>query len=81
MCLGAIPWSGISSLVIGARDKDARKIGFDEGDKPDNWLQNLQSRSISVTRDVLRDKARDVLQRYIDEGGIIYNGKSTINLP
>ena len=75
MCLGAIPWSGIKSLVCGARDEDARSIGFDEGDKPDDWPQKLQSRTISVTRDILRDKAKAVLQQYIDAGGIIYNGR------
>jgi tRNA(Arg) A34 adenosine deaminase TadA len=75
MCLGAIPWSGISSLVCGARDEDARAIGFDEGDKPKDWYQKLQSRGIFVTRDILRDKAKMVLQRYVDEGGIIYNGR------
>jgi len=79
MCLGAIPWSGISSLVCGARDADARNIGFDEGDKPDEWIKKLESRSIAVTRDVLRDKARAVMQKYVDEGGIIYNGKSRSN--
>lgn len=76
MCLGAIPWSGIGSLVCGARDEDARSIGFDEGDKPENWFENLQSRSINVTRDILRAKAKTVMQQYVDEGGIIYNGRS-----
>ena len=76
MCLGAIPWSGINSLVCGARDEDARSLGFDEGDKPDDWPQKLQSRTISVTRDILRYKAKAVLQQYIDAGGIIYNGRS-----
>jgi len=75
MCLGAIPWSGISSLVCGARDEDARRIGFDEGDKPEKWFQKLQSRAIKVTRDILRDEAIAVLQQYVDEGGIIYNGR------
>ena len=76
MCLGAIPWSGINSLVCGARDEDARSLGFDEGDKPDDWPQKLQSRTISVTRDILRYKAKAVLQQYVDAGGIIYNGRS-----
>lgn len=80
MCLGAIPWSGISSLVCGARDEDARSIGFDEGDKPDDWPRKLQSRTISVTRDVLRDKAKAVLQQYVDAGGIIYNGRTQARL-
>ena len=76
MCLGAIPWSGISSLVCGARDEDARSIGFDEGDKPADWPRNLQSRAISVTRDIHRDKAKAVLQQYVDAGGVIYNGRT-----
>jgi tRNA(Arg) A34 adenosine deaminase TadA len=75
MCLGAIPWSGINSLVCGAREEDARNIGFDEGDKPDNWPQKFESRFISVKRDILRDKAKAVMQQYVDSGGIIYNGR------
>jgi len=31
MCFGAVPWSGVSRLVCGARDEDARRIG---GKKP-----------------------------------------------
>ena len=75
MCLGAIPWSGVTSLVCGARDEDARSIGFDEGEKPDQWIKALEKRSIKVTRDILRDKSKAVLQQYIDAGGIIYNGR------
>jgi len=75
MCLGAIPWSGVSSIVCGARDEDARHIGFDEGEKPKQWIKSLEGRSITVTRDVLRDKAKTILQQYVDEGGIIYNGR------
>ncbi|MBW2466326.1 MAG: nucleoside deaminase [Deltaproteobacteria bacterium] len=75
MCLGSIPWSGISHLVCGARDEDARSIGFDEGEKPPKWLEYFNSRSITVTRDILRTKAMAVLQQYVDEGGIIYNGR------
>ena len=75
MCLGAIPWSGISSLICAARDEDARKIGFDEGEKPEKWIKSLAVRGIRVTRDVLRDKAKTILQQYVDEGGIIYNGR------
>jgi len=74
MCLGAIPWSGIASLVCGARDEDARAIGFDEGDKPDHWLARLHQRGIEVIPDVQREKARLILQQYLDAGGCIYNG-------
>ena len=75
MCLGAIPWSGVTSLVCGARDEDARSIGFDEGEKPDQWISALEKHSIKVTCDILRDKSKAVLQQYIDTGGIIYNGR------
>jgi tRNA(Arg) A34 adenosine deaminase TadA len=75
MCLGALPWSGIRSLVCGARDEDARSIGFDEGEKPVLWIEALESRSIKVTRDILRDTSKAILQQYVDAGGIIYNGR------
>jgi tRNA(Arg) A34 adenosine deaminase TadA len=73
MCLGAVPWSGVRSVVCGARDEDARSIGFDEGHKPSDWISSLESRGISVVRDVLRDKAKAVLLQYGGEGGLIYN--------
>jgi len=76
MCLGAVPWSGVRSLVSAARDEDARAIGFDEGAKSPDWVVELEQRGISVTRDVLRGHAVEVLQAYADGGGLIYNGRS-----
>ena len=73
MCLGAIPWSGVQSVVCGARDEDARRIGFDEGTKPDHWVESLQSRGITVQQDVLREEAKTVLWDYQSRGGLIYN--------
>ena len=73
MCLGAIPWSGVRSVVCGARDEDARSIGFDEGIKPPNWVKSLDSRGIPVVRDVLRKQAKAVLLEYDRRGGLIYN--------
>jgi len=73
MCFGAIPWSGVRRLVCGARDEDAREIGFDEGPKLANWVAALNDRGIAVLRDVLRDEAVAVLREYITSGGIIYN--------
>jgi tRNA(Arg) A34 adenosine deaminase TadA len=73
MCLGAIPWSGVRSVVCGARDEDARSIGFDEGHKPSDWIKSLESRGISVVRDVLREQAKAVLLEYGKRGGLIYN--------
>jgi len=78
MCLGAIPWSGIRSVVCGARDEDARNIGFDEGEKPEQWIESLEERAINVTRDILRDKAKAILQQYVDTGGVIYNGRGIV---
>ena len=81
MCLGAIPWSGLRSVVCGARDEDARAIGFDEGEKPMQWIDALENRYIKVTRDIYRNKAKAVMQQYVDEGGIIYNGRGINALP
>ncbi len=63
-CFGATPWSGVRRLVCGARDEDARAIGFDEGPKMDDWVGALERRGISVSRDVLREEAAEVLRRY-----------------
>jgi len=72
MCLGALPWSGVSCLVCGAREMDVRAVGFDEGDKPEDWPGALARRGISVTRDCLRAEAVAVLQEYALNGGAIY---------
>lgn len=72
MCLGAIPWAGINRLVCGARDEDVRAIGFDEGDKPEDWARALNRRGIRVVRDCLRQEAAAVLRDYPDAGGILY---------
>ena len=74
MCLGAVPWSGVKGLVCGARDEDARAIGFDEGHKPAGWRAYLQGRGITVAEDVMRSEAAAILQEYKKAGGEIYNG-------
>jgi len=73
MCFGAIHWSGIDRLTCGARDEDARAIGFDEGSKLSDWVAALNDRGIRVARDVLRDEAIAVLKEYVAKGGILYN--------
>jgi tRNA(Arg) A34 adenosine deaminase TadA len=75
MCLGALPWAGLRSLACGARDADARAIGFDEGDKPEHWQDAMERRGIAVLRDVCRADAVAVLHQYRDSGGLIYNGR------
>jgi tRNA(Arg) A34 adenosine deaminase TadA len=74
-CFGALIWAGVRRLVCGATTADAEAIGFDEGPKPDGWVQVLERRGITVQRELLRADARRVLQSYVDGGGVIY-GKS-----
>ena len=69
-CLGVLLWAGVSSLVCGARSEDARAIGFDEGPRPLDWVEQLQLHGIDVTRDVMRPQSIDVLRSYTGE---IYN--------
>jgi len=72
MCLGATPWSGVKSIVCGARGEDAEAVGFNEGAKPADWVKELQNRGIEVTSDILRTEARAVLNAYKSANGIIY---------
>jgi len=73
MCFGAVPWSGVKRLVCGARDADARAIGFDEGPKLENWKEELEKRNINVHVDILRSEAVDILNLYANSGGAVYN--------
>jgi tRNA(Arg) A34 adenosine deaminase TadA len=73
MCFGAVLWSGVRRLVCGARGEDAEGVGFDEGPKPAGWVGELERRGIAVVRDVLREEAAEVLRRYAQGGGVIYN--------
>ena len=75
MCLGAIPWSGVTRVVTAARDEDARSIGFDEGAKPMHWVQALERRGIAVVTDVQRAAACAVLDAYAAGGGHIYGSR------
>ena len=73
MCFGAVPWSGVRKLVCGARKSDAEAAGFDEGEKPGNWVQSLRERSIEVELDVLRSEAAEIFKLYLAADGEIYN--------
>ena len=74
MCFGAIPWSGVTRVVSGAKDADARTIGFDEGPKMASWADVLRERGIEVNEGVCREEAAEVLRLYAASGGSIYNG-------
>lgn len=73
MCFGAVPWSGVTSLVWGATREDAEAAGFDEGDKPPNWVQSLENRGIRTQADVRRKEAAAVLKNYARKAGAIYH--------
>jgi tRNA(Arg) A34 adenosine deaminase TadA len=73
MCLGGIHWSGLKSVLIGARDEDVRAIGFHEGHKPADWEERWRADGVQVQRDLLRAEAGAVLQAYARRGGVIYN--------
>ena len=73
MCFGAVPWSGVTSLVWGANKHDAEAAGFDEGDKPVNWIHSLENRGIRTQADVLKEEAAAVLEKYAKKAGAIYH--------
>lgn len=79
MCLGAIGWSGVRGLVCGARDEDARAVGFDEGVKPAAWVADYRQRGIDIVLDICRPEAVQVLKEYQQGGGTIYNARQGDN--
>lgn len=74
MCLGAIHWSGVTRVLVGATRDDAMAIGFDEGPVFPESVRYLEARGVTFRTGVARDEARAVLQRYRDLGGPVYNG-------
>lgn len=77
MCFGAIPWSGVRRVIAGARDSDARRIGFDEGPKMKRWRSELEKRGIATICDIKRELAAQVLLNYSLQGGKIYNSRES----
>ena len=74
MCLGAILWSGVSRVVMGASRLDATALRFEEGPVFPESYRYLEERGIEIVREVLRAEARAVLELYRTSGGPIYNG-------
>lgn len=73
MCYGASIWAGIDELLIGARSSDVMELSeFDEGPLPVDWIGELEQRGITVRRDILREAARGVFERYREVGGAHY---------
>jgi tRNA(Arg) A34 adenosine deaminase TadA len=74
MCLGAALGSGVRRIVCAAAREDATRIGFDEGPVFPESYAYLEARGISISRNVLRDDARAVIELYRARGGPVYNG-------
>lgn len=73
MCYGATFWAGIDTLLIGARKEDVEELtDFNEGPLPADWIGELEKRGIAVRRDLLRNRARDVLREYGKSDGKTY---------
>jgi tRNA(Arg) A34 adenosine deaminase TadA len=73
MCLGAALWSGVKRVVCGAGREDATRLKFEEGPVFPESYKYLEDRGVSIVRNVLRNEAREVLERYRARGGQIYN--------
>ena len=61
MCTGAVPWSGVVSLIFGASRQDAEGAGFDEGAKMRTWKAELEKRGVSVVGPLPATAARQAL--------------------
>jgi tRNA(Arg) A34 adenosine deaminase TadA len=72
MCLGAIHWSGVNSVVTGATKQDAEETRFEEGPVFPESYHYLEQRGVTIMREVLREEARAVLQLYATMSGEIY---------
>ena len=77
MCFGAIPWSGIVDVVVGAPGNRIEELtGFDEGPIHPDWQSELQKRGIKIRENVLEQEACEVLDAFGKSNAIVYNGRS-----
>ncbi len=78
-CYGALIWSGVRLVLVGARGSDVEAlVGFDEGPVPTDWVGQWARRGIEAQVDVLRDEACDVLRAYKASGAPVYNSESNL---
>jgi tRNA(Arg) A34 adenosine deaminase TadA len=76
MCFGAIPWSGVRSLVIAGSGPELDALtGFDEGPIHPEWKAELVRRGIEVTEGVLRAETWAVFEDFAKSGRLVYNGR------
>ncbi len=76
MCYGAVPWSGVRSLVVAGDGPELEAItGFDEGPVHPDWRRQLEQRGIEVVIDVLRDEAIAAYHEFAAGKQLVYNGR------
>ena len=74
MCLGSAVWSGVREVLASAQPEDVENIVvFDEGPAPADYDQQLEKRGISIIPSFLREEGCEVLQRYVELEGVVYN--------
>ncbi len=74
MCLGGVLWSGVRRVCSAATREDAVSLGFDEGPVFAESYRYLEERGISFSGGIRRQEARAVMERYLAQGGAVYNG-------
>jgi tRNA(Arg) A34 adenosine deaminase TadA len=76
MCLGAVLWSGVRSLVIAGDGPELEEItGFDEGPVHPQWIDELNERDIEVVNNVLRDEAIAAYREFAASEALVYNAR------
>lgn len=76
MCFGALPWSGVRSLVIAGSGPELETLtGFDEGPIHPEWKAELERRGIQVLENVLRAETWAMFEDFAASGRLVYNGR------
>jgi len=76
MCFGALPWSGVRSLLIaGSGDEMERLTGFDEGPIHPRWQDELAQRGIAVQHGPTQAEAVALFRDFAASGALVYNGR------
>lgn len=77
MCYGAILWSGIRSVVIGASGQQIESItGFDEGPLHPDWQDEYRRRDIEVIEGLLTEEACEAFRAFAASDQPVYNSRS-----
>ena len=76
MCLGAVLWSGVRSLVIAGDGPELEAItGFDEGPVHSQWQNELAARGIEVVNNVLNEEAIAGYKEFAASEAFVYNAR------